>query len=118
VARAAQVGADISRRLQKIVIDIKERGHANLTRLTVLKRWFEAPRRLPLFGIFIAPQALRQAPKATEEAAELLRKAHNILADVGGDHRKVGGQAAIAACGCVSLAKRNLCPKPEPSVPL
>jgi hypothetical protein len=28
------------------------------------------------------------------------------------------GQAAIAACGCRSLAGENLCPNPEPSVPL
>jgi transposase len=34
------------------------------------------------------------------------------------DRRKFGGQAAIATCGCVSLAGWNLCPKPEPSVPL
>jgi hypothetical protein len=34
------------------------------------------------------------------------------------DCRKFGGQAAIAACGCVSLAGWNLCPEPEPSVPL
>ena len=75
------LGADISHKLQKIVTDIKERGHASLTRLTVLKRWFEAPRRLPSFGIFIAGQALRQTPKTTEEAAELFHEAHYILAD-------------------------------------
>jgi hypothetical protein len=34
---------NISEKLQDIVTDIKERGHANLTRLTVLKKWFEAP---------------------------------------------------------------------------
>jgi hypothetical protein len=34
------------------------------------------------------------------------------------DRRKFGGQAATAACGYVSLAGWNLCPKPEPSVPL
>ena len=35
-----------------------------------------------------------------------------------GDRRKFGGQAAIAASGCVSLAEWNLRPWPEPSVPL
>ena len=34
------------------------------------------------------------------------------------DRRKVGGQAATAIGGCVSLAGRNFCPKPVPSVPL
>ncbi len=49
--------ADISHKLQKIVADIKECGHANSTRLTVLKKWFEPPPRLRSFGIFIASQA-------------------------------------------------------------
>ena len=75
-------GADISRKLQKIVTDIKECGQANLTRLTVLKRWFEAPHRLQSFGIFIAGQALRQTVKTTEKAAELFREAHDMLAAV------------------------------------
>ena len=35
-----------------------------------------------------------------------------------GDRRKVGGQAATAIGGCGSLAGRNFCPKPVPSVPL
>jgi len=35
-----------------------------------------------------------------------------------GDCLRSGGQAAIAACGWGSLAGWNLCPKPEPSVPL
>jgi len=70
------------RKLQKIVTDIKESGQANLTRLTVLKRWFEAPHRLRSFGLFIAGQALRQTSKTTAEAAELFREAHNILANV------------------------------------
>jgi transposase-like protein len=35
-----------------------------------------------------------------------------------GDRRRFGGQAAIAACGYVSLSDWNLCLKPEPSVPL
>jgi hypothetical protein len=34
------------------------------------------------------------------------------------DRRKVGGQAATAIGGCGSLAGRNFCPKPVPSVPL
>ena len=37
--------------------------------------------------------------------------------EVPGTVASLGGQAAIAACGCLSLAGRNFCPKPEPSVP-
>src|SRR4051794_21572562 len=75
-------GAGMPHKLQKIVTDINKCGQANLTRLTVLKRWFELPRRLPSFGVFIADQALRQTPKTTEEAAELFREAHDLLANV------------------------------------
>jgi hypothetical protein len=41
---------------------------------------------------------------------------HSTISD--GDRRKVGGQAATAIGGCGSLAGRNFCPKPVPSVPL
>jgi hypothetical protein len=75
-------GANISQKLQKIVTDIRECGHANSTRLTVLKRWFQAPHRLQSFGIFIAGQALRQTQRTTKDATELFRWAHEILADV------------------------------------
>jgi putative transposase len=34
------------------------------------------------------------------------------------DRRKIGGQAAMVAGGCWSLAARKRCPKPVPSVPL
>jgi len=73
---------NIAEKLQDIVAEIKERGHANLTRLTVLKKWFEAPGRTMSFGAFIAMQALRQARKTTKEAEPLLCEARGILADV------------------------------------
>jgi len=74
--------ANIFHKLQKIVADIEDRGHANLTRLTVLKKWFGAPRRISSFAIFIANQASRQTRKTTMEAAQLFREACEILADV------------------------------------
>ena len=46
---------DMRHKLQKIVVGIKECGHANLTRLTaLLKKWFGPAHRLRSFGIFIA----------------------------------------------------------------
>ena len=42
----------------------------------------------------------------------------NSLRNIGRDRRKVGGQAATAIGECGSLAGRNFCPKPVPSVPL
>jgi hypothetical protein len=74
--------ANTSRKLQKVVADIKECGNANLTRLTILKKWFEAPHHLPSFGVFIAIQASRQTNKETEKVAELFDEAREVLADV------------------------------------
>jgi hypothetical protein len=73
--------ANTSRKLQKVVADIKECGRGNLTRLIILKKWFEAPHRLPSFGVFIAIQASRQT-KETEKVAELFDEAREVLADV------------------------------------
>ena len=73
---------DMRHKLQKIVVEIKECGHANLTRLTVLKKWFGPAHRLRSFGIFIANRASQRTHQATAEAAELFREALEILAGV------------------------------------
>ncbi len=75
-------GANTSHKLLKIVADIKKFGDVNVTRLTVLKKWFETPHRIPSFGIFIAVQAFQRADKATTEAADLFREVHETLANV------------------------------------
>ena len=75
-------GADITHKLQKLLDDIEERGNASLTRLTVLKKWFETPSRLPSFGIFVARRAALRTGETTEEPWELLREARDFLADV------------------------------------
>jgi hypothetical protein len=46
-----------SEKIRRIVHDIDLRGNAPLTRLTVLKKWLEAPNRLPALGLWIASQA-------------------------------------------------------------
>jgi hypothetical protein len=73
---------NISDKLRKIAAEIERRGSANLTRLTVLKKWFEVSSHLSSFAIFIADQASRQKTKAPKEAAELLRETRTLLADV------------------------------------
>ena len=73
---------NISEKLRDIATDIKEHGHANLTRLTVLKKWFEAPGRIMSFGAFIAIQASRPTRKTTKKAEQLLCEAREILAKV------------------------------------
>jgi hypothetical protein len=73
---------NISNKLREIAAAIDRRGSANLTRLTVLKKWFEVSGHLSSFAIFIADQASRQKTKTTKEAAELFREARTLLADV------------------------------------
>src|ERR1700716_4588787 len=75
-------GANTSSKLLKIVADIKKFGDVNVTRLTVLKKWFETPHRIPSFGVFVAVQASQQADKATTEAADLFREMHKTLANM------------------------------------
>jgi len=55
-----------------------------VTRLTVLKKWFEIPGRLPSFGLFIASRSLRRAAESAKHETErsLVREALEILADV------------------------------------
>ena len=89
-------GADISRKLQKIIADIHECGHASVTRLTVLKKWFEIPDRVPFFGVSIAKQTLKQVGKATKEAVELLHEASEMLADVDVFDRNIPRNDAIS----------------------
>jgi hypothetical protein len=72
----------ISDKLQEIAAEIEQRGSANLTRLTVLKKWFEVPSHLSSFAIFIADQASRRKTKTAKEAGEIIRKARALLADV------------------------------------
>jgi hypothetical protein len=72
----------ISDKLREIVAAIDQRGSVNLTRLTVMKKWFEIPSHLSSFAIFIADQVSRQKTKTTKEAGELIREARTLLADV------------------------------------
>jgi hypothetical protein len=66
---------DIPEKLLKIAADIAERGNANLTRLTVLKKWFGHLGRLPPFAIWVASRALLArvnpyAPKVDRKSAK------------------------------------------------
>src|ERR1039458_5655072 len=72
---------NISDKLQEVAAAIDRSGFANLTRLTVLKKWFGVSSRLSSFAIFIADQASRRTT-TTKEAAELFREARTLLADV------------------------------------
>ena len=72
----------ISARLRKIVADIHTSGDVNLTRLTILKRWFEMSPRISVFGMFVAFQALGRPRKDNAESRALFQEADALLAGV------------------------------------
>ena len=51
-------------KLQKIIEEIYQRGQTGMTRLTVLKKWFERPERLRSFGIWMAIRAVELGAEA------------------------------------------------------
>jgi len=69
----------VPEKLLAIVDDIDAKGDANLTRLTVLKKWFERPGRLVPFALWVADRASSRKGKTTGEAADLFREARNLL---------------------------------------
>ena len=67
-------------KLIKITRDIEETGSTSLTRLTVLKKWFEQdPKRLSSFVVSIARQALANKGKISDESLALFREARELL---------------------------------------
>ena len=89
-------GTDVREKLLKIVADIAERGNANLTRLTVLKKWFGHTGRLPPFAIWVASRAISGKGKTRVEAIELFRQARALLAKVNPYAPKVNRKSAKA----------------------
>jgi hypothetical protein len=73
---------NIPEKLLKIADEIAERGNANLTRLTVLKKWFDQPGHLPAFAIWVASRAISRKAKPGVEEAELFRQARALLVRV------------------------------------
>ena len=64
----------------KIIDEIDAKGNANLTRLTVLKKWFEHPGRLPAFGLWVAARAASRKGETTGAAGQLFDEACALLA--------------------------------------
>jgi len=71
---------NIPEKLSNIVEEIDDRGGASLTRLTVLKKWFERTERLSAFAIWIATRAVSRQGKTSGAAAKLFREVRGMLA--------------------------------------
>jgi hypothetical protein len=85
---------NISEKLLKIADDIGEHGSANLTRLAVLKKWFEKPERLSTFAFWIATRATSRKGKTGGAATELFREARSLLAGADKCRPKLNRQVA------------------------
>lgn len=66
-------------KLLKIIDDIDKTGNASLTRLTVLKKWFEKPGRLVPFAVWIARRSAAKRGKTSGEAGKLLDEARALI---------------------------------------
>lgn len=71
---------DVPEKLLKIADDIAARGNVPLTRLTVLKAWFDGLDRLKGFAVWLAGRASSRTGKSKGEAAELFKAARALLA--------------------------------------
>jgi len=72
----------VSEKLLKIVEEIDERGNAGLTRLTVLKKWFERSGRLSAFAIWMAAGAGSRKGKTGGAAGGFFSEARKLLTGV------------------------------------
>lgn len=69
----------VPEKIHQIIADINAQGNAPLTRLTVLKKWFEHPGRLSAFGLWIARRAAGRKGKTKTEAGALLNATRTLL---------------------------------------
>lgn len=69
----------IPEKILAIIDQIDADGNALLTRLTVLKRWFERPGRLSRFGLWVARRAAGRKGKTKGEHGALLKEASKLL---------------------------------------
>jgi hypothetical protein len=70
---------EVPEKILKIIDDIESHGNAPLTRLTVLKKWFEHPGRLAACGLWVARRAAGRKGRTKAEAGVLLDEARALL---------------------------------------
>ncbi len=70
---------NVPEKLLQIVEEIDAHGQANLTRLTVLKKWFVCPGRLPAFGLWVARRSAGRKGTTKGPARALLDEVRVLL---------------------------------------
>jgi hypothetical protein len=73
------MSTQVPEKLLAIVEEIDAQGYASLTRLTVLKKWFEHPSRLTAFGLWVARRSAGRKGKTKAAAGALLDEARALL---------------------------------------
>lgn len=73
---------EIPEKLLKIADAIYEKGSQNLTRLTVLKKWFEKRSRLLGFAFFIAKKSSHKKGKSKGVVGELFDRSRIFLKEI------------------------------------
>ena len=66
-------------KILKIIADLDTHGNVALTRLTVLKEWFEHPSRLAAFGLWVARRAAGRSGKTKAEFKAILSDTRALL---------------------------------------
>jgi hypothetical protein len=72
----------VPEKLISIADQIKDGGSVALTKLTVLKKWFERPSRLSSFASFVAKHAGNRKGKTIGDEAILFLETRQLLAEV------------------------------------
>ena len=80
LSRVVRRGTPVPDKLIAIIAEIDAIGNAQLTRLTVLKRWFACPGRVRAFALWVAARGASRNGDTTEAGAALLDEAHALLA--------------------------------------
>ena len=73
-------------KLTAVVTQTAAQGNAEVLRLTVLKKWFERPGRLPAFALWVASRAVEQGRCSGESASDLFAETQMLL-----QHQGSGG---------------------------
>ncbi len=95
----------VPEKILKIIDDLDAHGNVPLTRLTVLKKWFEQPGRLAAFGLWVARRAAGRPGKTKTEFKAILSDVRKLLGpafDSGKlfpTHRSPGGETSPLPCG-------------------
>ena len=86
---------NIPEKIVSILDDLNDSGFQNVTRLTILKKWFNESARLGSFASFVARKAISHKGKVKNKyEIELFKKARRLFIKVDVFHPKIDKKAA------------------------